>query len=458
MHYNVASRIGFGRRGNGSAAFLGRLTDRQARDQVVRAAVGVLDEVFRDYGPPDFAVRLWDGQTWPASPPREPRFTILFHRPGALRRMLRSRGDLQLCEAFLRGDVSVDGDVAGLIVLRDYLEDLRLTPRRLARLAWLWLRLPGDDRAQPVATVRPPARLSGQRHSIDRDRQAITFHYDLSNEFYATWLDRRMVYSCGYFPTGKEDLDTAQERKLDHICRKLRLQAGERLLDIGCGWGGFVIHAAERYGVQAVGITLSPRQHALAQARIRAAGLHERCVVELRDYRELDHGPFDKLVSVGMFEHVGEEQLGLYFAQAWRCLKPGGLFLNHGISEHAPKRHRRRSEFVQRYVFPDGELCDIGVALRAAELAGFEVIDVESLRPHYALTLRHWVGRLEANRADALRHVDEVAFRVWRLYMSGAAYYFETGRLNVYQALLSKPTGEGRSHVPWSRADLYLEA
>lgn len=424
---------------------------------MIRVATAVLDEVFRDYGPPDFAVRLWDGQTWPPPAKREPRFTIVFHRPGALRGMLRSRGDLHLCEAFLHGDVSVEGDLAGLIVLRDYLEDLRLTPRRVARLAWLALRLPRDSRGRPVATARPPARLRGRRHSIERDRQAVAFHYDVSNEFYAAWLDRRMLYSCAYFPTGKEDLDTAQERKLEYICRKLRLRAGERLLDIGCGWGGLVIHAAERYGVQAVGITLSPRQHALAQARIRAAGLQERCAVELRDYREVGAEPFDKLVSVGMFEHVGEENLALYFAQAWGLLKPGGLFLNHGISEHAPKRHRRRSEFVQRYVFPDGELCDIGVVLRAAELSGFEVLDVESLRPHYALTLRHWVRRLDANRAEALRHVDEPTFRVWQLYMSGAAYYFETGRLNVYQALLSKPTAEGQSRVPWSRADLYIE-
>lgn len=429
----------------------------KAMDRAVRVALAVLDEVFRDYGPCDFAVRLWNGQTWPVSLDCDPRFTVVIHRPSALRPMLLSRKDLYLSEAFIYGDLTVEGDLSGLFVLRDYLEELRLSPKRLARLAWLWLWLPGNGRAQRKTSQRPPARLTGRRHSAERDRRAIAFHYDASNEFYATWLDQRMVYTCAYFPTGTEDLDTAQKCKLDYICRKLRLRPGERLLDIGCGWGGLVINAAERYGVHATGITLSEKQQALAQERIRAAGLKDRCAVELRDYRDVYPEPFDKLVSVEMIEAVGKEQLPVYFSKAWQSLKPGGLFLNQGIGGPACERHRLKSKFIDSYVWPDGELFDIGVLLEQAEMAGFEVMDVESLRQHYPLTLRHWRRRLEGNRDEALRYVDEPTFRVWQLYMTGAAYYFDIGRLNDYQVLLSKPTKEGHSSVPWSRADLYLK-
>ena len=420
-----------------------------------RAELLVLDEVFRDYGPLDFSVRLWNGQSWPARLKGEPHFTLFVHHPDTLRRMLLSRGDLYLCEAFIYGDLTVEGELSGLLRLRDYVEELRLSPARLARLAWLWLLLPKGRSSQRSAPRRPRATLKGKRHSIYRDRKAIEFHYDLSNEFFANWLDERMIYSCGYFPTGKEDIDAAQERKLDYICRKLRLQRDERLLDIGCGWGGLVIYAAQRYGVHSMGITLSQRQHAFAQERIHRAGLKDRCRVELRDYREIYSEPFDKLVSVGMFEHIGEARLELYFAKAFQALKPGGLFLNHGIGGGASVKDRLKSRFIDSYVFPDGELVDIGTVLREAELAGFEVIDVESLRRHYVLTLRHWVHRLQANRDRALQHVDDSTYRVWQLYMSGAAYYFDIGRLNVHQALLWKPTADRRSAAPWSRAYMY---
>ena len=440
-----------------AAEALKRSLHLRSESRDICMTLALLDEIFRDYGPLDFSVRLWNGQTWPISLERKPHFTLVVRGPGALRRMLLSRSDLYLCEAFIYGDITVEGEISGLFVLRDYLEKLRLNPRRLARLAWLWFRLPRDHSYQQFTSSRLPAHLTGFRHTIERDRKAIAFHYDVSNEFYATWLDRRMVYSCAYFPAGAEDLDTAQERKLDYICRKLRLRPGERLLDIGCGWGGLVIYAGERYGVHATGITLSKKQYDLVRERIRSAGLEDRCSVKLLDYRELPIGePFDKLVSVGMFEHVGREKLPIYFFRAWQMLKPGGLFLNHGISGRASAQDRLRSKFIESYVFPDGELCDIGFTLGEAERAGFEIIDVESLRPHYALTLRHWISRLEANQKEALRYVDESASRIWQLFMSGAAYYFDIGRLNVYQTLLSKPTAGGPSKIPWSRTDLYL--
>jgi cyclopropane-fatty-acyl-phospholipid synthase len=292
---------------------------------------------------------------------------------------------------------------------------------------------------------------------VERDRQAVTYHYDVSNDFYALWLDRRMVYSCAYFQAPDDDLDTAQKRKLDYICRKLRLKPGQRLLDIGCGWGGLVLYAAQHYDVDATGITISGPQAALANERIAAAGLSEHCRVEARDYRELDDlQDYDALVSVGMFEHVGAAVLPAYFAQAGRLLKPGGVFLNHGIANRATDAPQRAPGFSDAYVFPDGELTPINVSLRAAEEAGFEVRDVESLREHYALTLRHWVRRLEAQHDQALKFVDEPTYRVWRLFMSGSAHGFASGRLNVYQALLARPDGQGRSGLPLTRDDLYV--
>ncbi len=304
---------------------------------------------------------------------------------------------------------------------------------------------------------RGPARLAGRRHSVERDRQAVTYHYDVSNDFYALWLDRRMVYSSAYFQAAGEDLDTAQARKLDYICRKLRLQPGQRLLDIGCGWGGLVLHAAQHYGVDATGITLSQPQVELANERIAAAGLSGQCRVEARDYRELDEPEgYDVLVSVGMFEHVGAALLPTYFDQSWRLLKPGGVFLNHGIASRANEVLPDGPNFSDAYVFPDGELTPISATLRAAEEAGFEVRDVESLREHYALTLRHWVRRLETQHDAALRFVDEPTYRVWRLFMSSNAHGFRTGALNVYQALLVKPDAHGRSDLPLTRADWYV--
>ena len=321
------------------------------------------------------------------------------------------------------------------------------------RLGWKVSRLPKDG--EPGGNGHRSAGLRGQPHSKKRDRQAVSQHYDVSNDFYALWLDRQMVYSCAYFERDDEDLDAAQARKLDYLCRKLHLRAGERLLDIGCGWGGLIIHAARHYGATALGITISEEQAQLARERIAQAGLSERCRVEIRDYRELaDAGQFEKMVSVGMFEHVGEKLLPRYFQEAWRLLRPGGIFLNHGIARRAIDPPSDRAAFIFRYVFPDGELVPINVALRDAEEAGFEVRDVESLREHYALTLRHWDCRLQA-RGDAARSiVGERTSRIWRLFLCGSAQTFNAGTLNVYQSLLIKPD-QGRSGLPLTRTGWY---
>jgi cyclopropane-fatty-acyl-phospholipid synthase len=243
---------------------------------------------------------------------------------------------------------------------------------------------------------------------------------------------------------------------LDHICRKLRLRSGQRLLDLGCGWGGLVIHAAQQYGVEATGITLSQPQADLANERIAQLGLGDRCRVLVRDYREVNESAsYEALVSVGMFEHVGAAVLPTYFTRAWQLLKPGGVFLNHGIANTAADQPQRGRSFSDTYVFPDGELVPISTTLRAAEESGFEVRDVESLREHYAMTLRHWVQRLEAHHDQALRFVDEPTYRVWRLFMSGSAHGFTTGRLNVYQTLLVRTDEDGKSGLPLTRADWY---
>ena len=370
--------------------------------------------------------------------------------------MFSSPSELTLGEAYIFDDFDIEGDIEAAFDLADYLLDQggRHSVIQSLHLASLVQKLPvgrQTHRARQAATLRGPV------HSKDRDSQAISYHYDLPPEFFALWLDRRMVYSCAYFATGNDaDLNTAQSNKLDYICKKLRLRRGDRLLDIGCGWGGLVIHAAAQYGAHALGVTLSTRQAQVAQQRIRDAGVEDRCRVEVCDYRDLESGhQYDKVVSVGMFEHVGKALLPEYFGRAWQLLRPGGAFLNHGIA--VPSHDRPNgSSFIDSYVFPDGELVPLNTSLGAAERAGFEVRDVESLREHYALTLRQWVHRLEAHAEDARRITNDTTYRIWRLYMAASAHRFRSGRLNLYQMLLAKPL-HGESGMPLTRADWYRD-
>jgi cyclopropane-fatty-acyl-phospholipid synthase len=410
-----------------------------------------LEALLADYPNPDFQVRLWDGNAWGAV--EQPRFTLVLKHPGALRAMFSRPSELTLGEAYIYDDFDIEGDIEAAFQLADYLleHEHRHSLGKTLDLANRLRTLPVNNRAHKN---RRPINFSGSVHSPDRDRQAISFHYDLPVDFYALWLDRRMVYSCAYFATPEEDLDSAQERKLDYICRKLRLRRGERLLDVGCGWGGLIMHAAAHYGVEAVGITLSVPQAEQARQRLREAGLNDRCRVEVSDYRDFEHGqPYDKVVSVGMFEHVGEALLPQYFDRAYELLRPGGVFLNHGIA-YSATYHRQGPSFSDRYVFPDSDLVPINVTIRAAELSGFEVRDVESLREHYALTLHNWVQRLEAHDEEARRITDDTTYRIWRLYMAGAAHRMRRDRLNVYQSLLAKPR-QGDSGLPLTREDWY---
>jgi len=421
----------------------------------IDASRRVLEALF-GAGQTPIAVRLWNGDDWPDTAPRP--VTLVLKHPGALRAMFLSGTELGLAEAYLYDDFDIEGDLEQVFGFAESLVARIGDWRTRLVVARNLLRLPrGPRTAAHATTPRGRARMHGRRHSPERDRAAIRYHYDVSNDFYRLWLDDRMVYSCAYFASPDEPLDRAQERKLDYLCRKLRLQPGQRLLDIGCGWGGLVRWAAERYGVEATGITLSGPQAELANRRIAAAGLTERCRAQVLDYREVPgEGTYDALVSVGMFEHVGEDLLPSYFRRAWTLLRPGGAFLNHGIARReGAVTAGQRASFNNVYVFPDGELVPINATLRAAEGAGFEVRDVESLREHYACTLRHWVQRLEARHEEALRHVDEVTYRVWRLFMAGSAHGFSSGRLNVYQTLLIKPNPGGGSGLPLTRADWY---
>ncbi|WP_018991649.1 SAM-dependent methyltransferase [Aromatoleum toluclasticum] len=404
------------------------------------------------------ALRLWD-DTLCAPDERPAPFTLVLRDPAVLRRLVIEGNPLLLADAYVRGALDVEGDLYGALGLKRHFESISLSWRDRLLLLRDALRLPARADAQfgpHCGFASRVARRFSHRHSRHSDCAAISFHYDVSNEFYGLWLDPERVYSCAYFEHPDDTLDSAQCNKLEHTCRKLRLQPGERLLDIGCGWGALVCWAAREHGVLAHGITLSQRQLDYAQRRIRAEGLEDRVTVELCDYRDLaGKAVYDKVASIGMFEHVGLANLPAYYATVRRVLRPGGLFLNHGIT-HDEEGWKKTvgTEFINRYVFPDGELDCVSNIQLGMERAGFEIHDVEGLRPHYALTLRHWVARLEAARGAAVREVGEAVWRVWHLYMVACALEFEAGSTGVYQILTSSRQ-RGSWPVPLTRTDLY---
>lgn len=373
---------------------------------------------------------LWDGREYKLSDAPGCTLRLKDRRAASA---LASPSLLSLAEAYISGAADLEGD------MRDAIR----SAEALARVRFKAL-FAGADRA---------------RHSKREDRDAIRHHYDVSNEFYALWLDPRMVYSCAYFGAANDSLEQAQLQKLDHICTKLRLAPGERFLDIGCGWGALVMRAAERYGVDATGITLSENQFRLANERIREAGLQGRCRVLLEDYR--DHAvatPYDKIASVGMFEHVGLANLPVYFGAAAKLLRERGLFLNHGITSSDTRNGRvgmGAGEFIDRYVFPKGELPHLHRAVHDMSAANFEIHDVECLRPHYARTLEHWSGNFEEKLPQAVAASDERTARIWRLYLAGCAYAFEQRWVSVYQVLGSKQAVSGQADLPLTREWMY---
>lgn len=420
------------------------------------ALSAIVHRIFDGY-PGRIAVELWNGEGISVGG-LSPDFKLVIHSPRVLRDLILARSPLPLAHAYFNGRLDVEGSLYGALDLRHYFAvprwGLMEAAAMLARLAHA---APANDGAADRVRRAPRALVAGNGRG--KNRNAIAFHYDVSNAFYRLWLDERMVYSCAYFERPEVGLETAQLAKLDHVCRKLRLKPGERLLDVGCGWGALAIWAAQQYGVEVVGITLSRNQLELARERVRAAGLVDRVEIRLLDYRDLAReGVFDKVASIGMFEHVGLKNLPRYFGAIHDALKPGGLFLNHGITHDSEGWKRSISTaFINRYVFPDGELDTVSNVQREMERAGFELWDVEGLRPHYALTLREWVARLEARREEALGHVDESVYRVWRLYMAACALHFEQGDVGIYQILGSRREGARTmpAPVPWTRRDLY---
>ncbi len=385
----------------------------------------------RSSQPVPLRIRLWSGRDYELGP--DPTVTVTVPRASALRYFV-APDLLTLGEAYVEGHIDFDGPVQEVIRVGE----------RFARVA-------------TGRTLAPLKRALG--HSRDRDRKAIEYHYDVSNEFYALWLDRNMVYSCAYFKDADDSLDLAQEQKLDHVLNKLMLRPGERLLDVGCGWGALIFRAVQKYGARAVGITLSQSQYEHARAEIRKRGLGDRCEVRLQDYRDVpEERGYDKIASVGMFEHVGLKNLALYFAKLHALLKDGGLVLNHGITSVDPESRAvglGAGDFIERYVFPHGELPHIALVLREMSAVGFEAVDTESLRRHYARTTALWASRLEAQKERARAIAGEKRYRIWCVYLAGCSHAFAHNWINVYQVLACKQGGPVANPLPLTRDYMY---
>jgi cyclopropane-fatty-acyl-phospholipid synthase len=375
-------------------------------------------------------LELWNGRAFDLA--SEPKVKIGVPNPSALRFLL-SPDLMKLGQAYVEGYLRVEGPILEVFRVAESLtRGAASHGRKGLRRFW--------------------------RHNRKRDRDAIAYHYDVSNEFYSLWLDRNMVYSCAYFRSENDSLELAQEQKLDHILDKLLLRPGERFLDIGCGWGALVLRAAKKYGARATGVTLSRNQYEFASQRIREEGLEGRCEVRLQDYRDIPgEGAFDKIASVGMFEHVGLRHLEAYFAKIRSLLADGGLVMNHGITASDPDNSwvgLGAGEFINHYVFPHGELPHLSLALREMANAGLEIADAESLRRHYARTCLEWAKRLEQNRERAIAAAGDKRYRIWQIYLAGCAHGFENEWMNVYQVLARKER-DASNPLPLTRDYMY---
>jgi cyclopropane-fatty-acyl-phospholipid synthase len=409
--------------------------------QVLQSKIANYLESMRNRQAIPVTVALWDGSQIPLGP--QSRVRISVRSAQAARFLFRPSLD-SLGQGYVEGHLDVDGRI----------DEVFKVAQTLARQA-------NGDSTRGRLPVGPIARAIGRAsHSRKTDRRAIEHHYDVSNAFYALWLDPQLVYSCAYFTDASQDLASAQNAKLEHVCRKLRLAPDQTLLDIGCGWGALAMHAARHHGVRVVGITLSSRQFEMARERVAQAGLSDRVDIRLQDYRDLDGSDtFDRIASVGMFEHVGLNRLGEYFSIVHRLLKPDGVALNHGITS-ADVQHREvglgAGSFIDRYVFPDGELPHVSLAIKELSAAGLELVDVESLRRHYALTLSHWSDAFERHLEQLESIAGKQRSRVWRVYLAGCAHAFEQGWINIYQ-LLAVKSENGSNPLPLTRDFMYRD-
>lgn len=394
---------------------------------------------------------LWDGRSTGAT--YHPRFTLTLHSKEALNLLISAMPEKGFGRAYVSGELDVDP-------LRPFLETLESA--RTWRFVAAWPRVVAaaislGARPDLTAVSAVEAHLHGRRHSRERDAEAIRHHYDLPAEFYSLWLDPSLTYSCAYFTTPHEDLATAQFAKNDLVCRKLRLMKGETLLDIGCGWGALVLHAAEHYGVHATGITLSPRQAQLARDRVHERGLDDQVDIRLADYRDDLGLRYDAVASVGMVEHVGRRKMDDFCKVLRRSVVPGGRVLLHGITTEPSLFNAQRGSFLDAFVFPDGELQELGSMISHVQSNGLEVHDVENLKEHYALTLERWTAGLEARWSEAVEIVGDARARTWKLYMAGAEIGFRRGSLGVNQILAVRPDARAASRLPLTRDDWYRD-
>lgn len=386
--------------------------------------------------PVPMRLQLWNGVAYDLGP--KPAVTVKVKEPSAVKALVGADFS-ELGEAFIHEQIDVEGPITEAMRAADAL----VHGSRPNAATWTRLH-----------------RVLG--HSRRQDAKAIEHHYDVSNEFYQLWLDRNMAYSCGYFHRDDDTLDSAQIQKFEHICRKLMLAPGERLLDIGCGWGGLIVHAARNHGVHALGITLSHNQFDYVRNRIAREALADRVRVELMDYRDVpENEKFDKIASVGMFEHVGLTNLPVYFRKIERLLADDGLVMNHGITTMDPQSRAVGSgagAFIDRYVFPHGELPHLSLAIRALSEQNLEAVDVESLRHHYAKTLGFWVSRLESAQTKARELVGERRYRTWLVYLAGCSHAFHSGWISLHQILAAKASRKGMKPLPWTREHQYRPA
>lgn len=402
-------------------------------------------ELTRVFPDRPFTVSFWDGTEVPATAPEPVTFT--FHSPKAMAHLLRSPGELGLGRAYVAGMVDVDDFDKAIKVITDW-QPPEIGTADQVRLGLAVVRAAGITR--PPRTPSIELRQQGVLHSLSRDRSAIDYHYNAGNDFFALFLDPTMTYSCAIFSRGATTLEEAQFTKLDLVCRKLDLQPGQRLLDVGCGWGALAIHAARHFGVQVLGITLAEEQADLARERVGEAGLSDLVEIRLADYRELHEAPFDAISSIGMVEHVGAAQIDVYAEQLFRQLKPGGLLLNHGIAQLHHGDDNEAGPFSERYVFPDGDPLPLSRILLSLERAGFTAEHIEGFASDYAETLRHWTRRFDERFEDAVRIAGRQRARVWQVYLRAARQGFETGFESIYQVRARKPDGAEPPPVPAS--------
>ncbi len=381
-----------------------------------------------------FTVRFWDGSEVAATEPGGPTFQV--KTPRALAHVLRAPGELGLGRAYVAGMVEVD-DLEGALQVVDTFEPPPLTPGRQLRIALGLIRACGL--VAPPRVPQTELRLRGERHTLSRDRRAVRHHYDVGNEFFALFLDPSLTYSCARFAPGVSTLEEAQKTKLELVCTKLGIREGERVLDVGCGWGSFAIHAAVHHGAHVLGITLAERQAELARVRVNEAGVADRVEIRVADYRELTGEPFDAIASIGMVEHVGEERIDEYGRRLAGLLGPGGRLLNHGIAKLKDLDTPDEGAFSERFVFPDGVPLPLSRIVLAVERAGLVTTHVEGLQADYAETLRHWIDRFEERYEDAVRIAGEERARIWRLYLRAARLGFVTGWASIYQVLAHRP-------------------